>query len=229
MSSDYSDPQVSEEKFRRLREEMVATQILGPGREIKSPQVIAAMRKVPRHEFVPQSLQEYAYEDHPLAIGAGQTISQPYIVAFMTEILQLSQKDRVLEIGAGSGYQSAVLAEVAGWVYTVEVIAALAQESSAILARMGYANIQMKVGDGYNGWIEQAPFDAIIVTCAPDHIPRPLLQQLKLGGRMIIPVGNRNIGQKLVYLKKTDVDTLSRWEVLPVMFVPMTGQAEKQC
>lgn len=204
------------------RQRMVAAQLAGPGREIANPRVLAAMAKVPRHEFVPADLQDFSYQDRPLPIGYGQTISQPYIVAFMTEALAPQPTDRVLEIGTGSGYQAAVLAELVAEVFTLEIIEPLARRAEATLRRLGLGNVQVRAGDGYRGWPEHAPFDAIIVTCAPDEVPPPLVAQLKNGGRMIIPIGTDT--QSLVLLEKRDGNLHER-EVLPVRFVPMTGEA----
>ena len=195
-------------------------------RGIHEERVLAAMAKVPREEFVPPNSRAQSYEDGPLQIGQGQTISQPYIVAFMTEQLQPKRKDRVLEIGTGSGYQAAVLAELAGEVYSIEIIEPLAQTAEATLRRLGYKNVQVKAGDGYKGWPEHAPFDAITVTCAPDHVPQPLIDQLKEGGRMIIPVGG--CGDQELYLLEKKNGELQRRAVLPVRFVPMTGEAQKK-
>jgi len=203
---------------------VIATQFTGPGRNITSTRVLAAMDKVPRHEFVPERLRSAAYEDYPLPIGCGQTISQPYIVAFMTEQLELHSKDRVLEIGTGSGYQAAVLAELAGEVFSIEILSELAERAANDLARLGYANVHVRTGDGYYGWPEHAPFDAIIVTCAPEVVPGPLAEQLGEDGRMIIPIGPSGC-QELVLLHKYK-GQLERRSVLPVRFVPMTGQAE---
>jgi protein-L-isoaspartate(D-aspartate) O-methyltransferase len=203
------------------RERMVQTQLAG--RDIRDPRVLAAMAKVPRHEFVPEPLRRQAYEDRPLPLGQGQTISQPYIVAFMTEHLQLEDTDRVLEIGTGSGYQAAILAELVAEVHSIEIVEPLASQARATLDRLGYSKIHLKTGDGYQGWAEYAPFDAVIVTCAPDHVPAPLIDQLKEGGRMIIPVGESHT-QELVLLEKQG-GTLQRRAILPVRFVPMTGQA----
>ena len=195
-------------------------------RGIHEERVLAAMAKVPREEFVPPNSRAESYEDGPLQIGQGQTISQPYIVAFMTEQLQPKRKDRVLEIGTGSGYQAAVLAELAGDVYSIEIIEPLAKTAEATLRRLGYKNVQVKAGDGYKGWPEHAPFDAITVTCAPDHVPQPLIDQLKEGGRMIIPVGG--FGDQELYLLEKKNGELERRAVLPVRFVPMTGEAQKK-
>jgi protein-L-isoaspartate(D-aspartate) O-methyltransferase len=187
--------------------------------------VLAAMSKVPREEFVPADERAAAYTDNPLPIGYDQTISQPYIVAFMTEQLHPKPSDRVLEIGTGSGYQAAILAELVAEVYTIEIAGPLARNAEATLVHLGYKNVRMKVGDGYKGWPENAPFDAITVTCAPDRVPRPLTDQLKEGGRMIIPVGDR-FAQELYLLEKKN-GQLKESAVLPVRFVPMTGEALK--
>ena len=188
--------------------------------------VLAAMAKVPRQEFVPDSLREESYGDHPLPIGYGQTISQPFVVAFMTEQIRPKQTDRVLEIGTGSGYQAAILAELVAEVYSIEIIEPLATQAAATLRRLGYKNVHVKAGDGYKGWPEHAPFDAIIVTCAPDRVPAPLTEQLKNGGRMIIPVGS-GFDQELYLLEKKNGE-LRHSAVLPVRFVPMTGESERQ-
>ena len=202
------------------RQRMVAEQLLGPGRDITNAKVLAAIGKVPRHEFVPERLRSMAYQDSPLPIGYNQTISQPYIVAFMTERLEPKPTDRVLEIGTGSGYQAAVLAELVAEVNTIEIIEPLAKGAEETLKRLGYKNVHVRAGDGYKGWPEAAPFDGIIVTCAPDHIPKPLIEQLKEGGRMIIPVGEW-YDQKLYLLRKNG-GRLEQKAVLPVRFVPMT-------
>jgi protein-L-isoaspartate(D-aspartate) O-methyltransferase len=212
--------------YAALRREMVRTQLVPPARDITDARVLTAMGKVPRHEFVPPNLRGEAYADHPLPIGHGQTISQPYIVAFMTEQLAPKATDRVLEIGTGSGYQAAVLAELVARVYTIEIVEPLAERARKDLARLGYTNVTVRAGDGYQGWPEAAPFDAIIVTCAPDHVPAPLAAQLKEGGRMSIPVGTLG-GQELYLLEKRNGE-LKRQAVLPVRFVPMTGEAEKR-
>lgn len=204
------------------RARMVTTQIERRG--VSSPNVLAAMRAVPRHEFVPPSVRNEAYQDYPLPIGFGQTISQPYIVAAMTEALRLRPSDKVLEIGTGSGYQAAVLALLVSNVYSIEIIPELAQRAAADLARLGYTNVHVRAGDGYAGWPEHAPFDAIIVTCAPEDIPQPLVEQLAEGGRMVIPVGDR-WGQSLVRMTKRG-GTLHREDLMSVIFVPMTGAAQ---
>src|SRR5438876_4525401 len=206
------------------RQKMVEEQLKPRG--IHDERVLATMAKVPREEFVPQNMRPQSYADSALPIGHDQTISQPYIVAFMTEQLRLSPTDRVLEIGTGSGYQAAILAELAREVYTIEIVAPLAQSAEAALQRLGYKNVHVKVGDGYKGWPEHAPFDAIIVTCAPDKVPQPLTDQLKEGGRMVIPVGER-FAQQLYLLEKKN-GQLKESVTLPVRFVPMAGEGTKQ-
>jgi protein-L-isoaspartate(D-aspartate) O-methyltransferase len=218
-------PLAADDAFALERKRMVAEQIAGPGRGITNARVLAAMTKVPRHEFVPGPQRSLAYQDHPLPIGHDQTISQPYVVAFMTEQLDPKPADRVLEIGTGSGYQAAVLAELVAQVYTIEIIAELASQAAALIKRLSYTNVHVRAGDGYKGWPEAAPFDAIIVTCAPEKVPLPLIEQLRDGGRLVIPVGSAG-AQQLVVLRKRG-DQLERREVLPVLFVPMTGQAQQ--
>jgi len=210
--------------FAAERQRMVQQQLMARG--INDPRVLAAMAKVPREEFVPQDVRAESYTDGPLPIGHGQTISQPFIVAFMTEQLRPSAKDRVLEIGTGSGYQAAILTELVAEVYTIEIIETLAKNAEATLERLGYKNVHVKVGDGYKGWPEHAPFDAVIVTCAPDHVPQPLVDQLKEGGRMIIPVGG--FGDQELYLLEKKNGQLEQRAVLPVRFVPMAGEAEER-
>ncbi len=205
------------------RRRMVTEQLVARG--ISNPKVLEAMRRVPRHEFVPALMRSAAYTDRPLPIGHDQTISQPFIVAFMTEALDPRPTDRVLEIGTGSGYQAAVLAGLVAQVYTIEIVAPLGERARADLARLKYANVHVRVGDGYEGWPEHAPFDAIIVTCSPEHVPQPLVDQLRDGGRMIIPVGSPMLGQELVLLEKRAGAVVKR-EVMPVRFVPMTGKAQ---
>ncbi len=207
--------------YAALRERMVATQLRPPTRDITNALVLAAMAKVPRHEFVPEKYRDEAYEDSPLPIGYSQTISQPYIVAFMTEKLEPHPGDRVLEVGTGSGYQAAVLAELVAEVYTIEIVEPLAQRARTDLDRLGYRNVRVRTGDGYQGWPDAAPFDAIIVTCAPDHVPQPLVEQLKEGGRMMIPVGP--LGEQQLYLLEKRGGEVHRQSVLGVRFVPMTG------
>jgi len=203
---------------------MVRDQLLASGRDITNARVLAVMGKVPRHEFVPEDQRSLAYEDRPLPIGHGQTISQPYIVALMTEKLEPRPTDRVLEIGTGSGYQAAVLAALVKEVYTVEIIEPLAERAAADLKRLGCTNVFVRAGDGYRGWAGAAPFDAIIVTCAPEQVPQPLVTQLKDGGRIVIPIGPAE-NQQLVLLRKQG-DRLEKSEVIPVRFVPMTGAAQ---
>jgi protein-L-isoaspartate(D-aspartate) O-methyltransferase len=206
---------------RKARMSMVETQIAGRG--VRDRRVLDALRAVPRHLFVPLEMQPYAYLDTPLPIGHGQTISQPYIVGFMSEALKLRPQDRVLEIGTGSGYQAAVLALLVREVYTIEIVEPLGTSASERLQRLGYTNVKVRVGDGYKGWPEAAPFDAIIVTAAPGHIPRPLLDQLAPGGRLVIPVGESV--QTLVRVHRT-AKGFQKERLLPVRFVPMTGKAE---
>lgn len=214
----------AQDLYAPARERMVREQLRSYDRDIRDQRVLDAMRTVPRHELVPEELRAMAYDDRPLPIGYGQTISQPYIVAFMTEQLRPRPTDRVLEIGTGSGYQAAVLSPLVAEVYTIEIVAPLAERATRDLQRLGCANVQVRAGDGYLGWPEAAPFDAIIVTCAPEAVPQPLVEQLKEGGRMIIPVGPSGGAQTLVRLQKTG-GKLKRTDVLAVRFVPMTGQA----
>jgi protein-L-isoaspartate(D-aspartate) O-methyltransferase len=205
------------------RRTMVESQITARG--VTDPAVLEAVRKVPRHRFVPESRQKYAYEDRPLPIGHGQTISQPYIVALMTELADVKPGDRVLEVGTGSGYQAAMLAELGVRVYSIEIIEPLAEQAKAALAATGYADrVELRVGDGYAGWPEHAPFDAIVVTAAPPRIPEPLKQQLRVGGRLVIPVGQSF--QRLLRITRTEAG-FEEENVLPVRFVPMTGRAQR--
>lgn len=215
---------MTDDQFAQARDRMVDKQLIGRGRPVFDPRVLAAMRKVPRHELVPAEVRELAYADRPLRIGYKQTISQPYIVAFMTHQLRPEPDDRVLEVGTGSGYQAAVLAQLVRDIYTIEIVEPLAKRATRDLQRLGYDNVHVRAGDGYRGWPEAAPFDAITVTCAPEAVPQPLVEQLKDGGRMIIPVGPTNRVQELVLLEKVD-GNLRRTEVLDVVFVPMTGEA----
>ena len=210
--------------FAAQRTRMVERQLQARG--IKDERVLAAMAKVPREEFIPVAARADAYEDGPLPIGYDQTISQPYIVAFMTEQLRPKPSDRVLEIGSGSGYQAAILAELVADIYTIEIVEPLAKTAEATLQRLGYKNVHIKVGDGYKGWPEKAPFDAIIVTCAPENVPQPLTDQLKDGGRMIIPVGER-FAQQLYLLEKRN-GQLKESTTLPVRFVPMKREGQKK-
>lgn len=202
----------------RFRESMVESQIIDRG--ITNPDVLRAMRKVPRHLFVPDGYRARAYGDYPLPIGEGQTISQPYIVAFMTEALGPKPGDRVLEIGTGSGYQAAILGEIVKDVYSIEIVEVLGKRAERTLTDLGYTNIHLKIGDGYKGWPEAAPFDSVIVTCAPEHIPQPLVDQLREGGRIIIPVGKEGAVQQLVIGVKSG-GRIQTEEVKPVRFVPM--------
>ncbi len=211
----------STSEFAGERQKMVQEQLKPRG--IHDERVLAAMAKVPREAFIPENTRDKSYTDSALPIGHDQTISQPFIVAIMTEQLRLQPTDRVLEIGTGSGYHAAILAELVRDVYTVEIIEPLAKDASARLARLGYSNAHVKIGDGYQGWPEVAPFDAIIVTCAPDKVPQPLTQQLKEGGRMIIPVGT-GLDQQLFLLEKKDGQMAQR-AILPVRFVQMAGEA----
>ncbi len=213
----------SEEKYALARKRMVETQIVARG--VSNERVLDAMLKVERHKFVPIYLRAFAYTDRPLPIGEGQTISQPYIVALMTELLSLHGDEKVLEIGTGSGYQAAVLAELSKEVYTIEILEPLAKRADKLLKNLGYGNITVKCGDGFIGWEEYAPFDGIIVTCAPEKVPEPLIEQLAEGGRMVIPVGD--VWQKLKLLEKKRGKVKSK-SVIPVRFVPMTGEAQQK-
>jgi protein-L-isoaspartate(D-aspartate) O-methyltransferase len=208
--------------FAAARGRMVDTQLASRLRGITDARVLEAMRTVPRHEFVPEEMRPFAYDDRPLPIGHDQTISQPFI----TEALDPKPGQRVLEVGTGSGYQAAVLARLVKEVFSIEIVEPLAQTAKATLARLAIKNVHVRAGDGYKGWPDAAPFDSIIVTCAPDHIPEPLIDQLKPGGRMIIPVGGRTV-QELILLEKSS-GQLKRRAVLPVRFVPMTGEASSK-
>jgi len=216
-------PATAGRDFAAEREQMVQQQIVMRG--VTAPRLLAALRKVPREAFVPEPVRDLSYTDQPLPIGEDQTISQPYVVAVMTEKLELKPTDRVLEIGTGSGYQAAILAELAAEVYTIEIVESLGKRAEATLQRLGYKNVHVKIGDGYQGWPEHAPFDAVIVTCAPEKVPRPLVEQTKEGGRIIVPVGSPN-DQQLYLLQKSE-GRLEQRAILPVLFVPMTGEAEK--
>jgi protein-L-isoaspartate(D-aspartate) O-methyltransferase len=204
------------------RADMVASQIAARG--VRDARVLAAMRKVPRHSFVPADQQGDAYADHPLPIGHAQTISQPYIVGIMTELLAPQPGDKVLEIGTGSGYQAAVLAELVREVYTIEIVEPLARRAEQTLRQLGYRSVRVRAGDGYRGWPEAAPFDAIIVTAAPGHVPRPLKEQLAVGGRLVIPVGD--LYQELRVITRRADGGFDERSVIPVRFVPMTGEAQ---
>jgi protein-L-isoaspartate(D-aspartate) O-methyltransferase len=207
--------------FEFQRQQMVRQQIRARG--VKDRRVLEAMAKVPREEFIPADQRPHAYEDGPLPIGEGQTISQPYIVALMTELLEVKKAGKVLEIGTGSGYQAAVLAELTPHVYTIEIIPTLAQRAEKTLKRLGYSTVKVRTGDGYLGWPEQAPFDGIIVTCAPEKVPEPLKEQLAEGGRMVIPVGPQWTSQTLYVLRKRG-SKLEQTAVIPVRFVPMVRE-----
>jgi protein-L-isoaspartate(D-aspartate) O-methyltransferase len=215
-----SGPEARAAERRRMVDEQIR------GRGIADPAVLAAMERVPRHLFVPENERGEAYADHPLPIGYGQTISQPYIVAMMSDLLDVEPGDRVLEIGTGSGYQAAVLSRIAGEVYTVEIVKPLGERARRTLADLGYTNVHVRIGDGYKGWPEKAPFDGILVTAAPPTVPEPLLKQLKVGGHLVLPVG-RVIQNLYVFTKRAD-GGFDKKEVLPVLFVPMTGEAQKQ-
>lgn len=208
--------------WRKQRLQMVETQIVRRG--IKDSLVLEAMKSAPRHLFVPEKIRDESYRDGPLPIGSDQTISQPYIVAIMTELLQVDSSSRVLEIGTGSGYQAAVLAEIVDSVYTIEIIPTLAERAGSILDSLKYDNISVRAGDGYSGWPEAAPFDGIIVTAAVPRLPEPLIEQLKPQGRMVVPVGD--YGQDLMVVTKTDSGVV-RKSIIPVRFVPMTGEIRK--
>jgi protein-L-isoaspartate(D-aspartate) O-methyltransferase len=215
-----------EPDYADARQRMVEEQLAAPRSDITHPGALKAMTEVPRHEFVPAPLRDYAYYDQPLPIGYGQTISQPYVVAFMTEKLDPKPSDRVLEIGTGSGYQAAILSALVAEVYSIEIVEPLAERARETLARRGYRNVKARQGDGYRGWPEAAPFDAVIVTCAPDHVPQALVDQLKDGGRMVIPVGEADEAQTLYLLRKKG-GKMEREAILPVRFVPMTGEGAK--
>jgi len=198
-----------------------------PYQAVEDPKVLQAMRSVPRHLFVPEEYRDLAYRNSPLLIGYKQTISQPFIVAHMSELLELKPEHRVLEIGTGSGYQAAVLGELCKHVYTIEIVAPLGKKATKLLKELGYDHVQVRIGDGYEGWSEAAPFDRIIVTCAPEKIPQPLLDQLIPGGRMVIPVGGQYETQYLVEVTKDKKGRISKKEHYPVRFVPMTGKSKE--
>ncbi len=215
-------PATSADPFLPRRLAMVETQIEARG--VADERVLEAMRRVPRHRFVPASLVDSSYADHPLPIGHRQTISQPYIVALMTELVRPRPGTKVLEVGTGSGYQAAVLAECTKEVYTIEIVPELARQAAALLEELGYRNVHARAGDGFDGWPDAAPFDAIVVTAAPERIPQPLLDQLAPGGRLVIPLGAG--AQDLVLVERT-ADGFRRETVTPVRFVPMTGKAQE--
>jgi protein-L-isoaspartate(D-aspartate) O-methyltransferase len=209
----------AQDPYQVQRQQMVSEQI--ERRDIRKPEVLRAMRATPRHLFVPERLRSQAYEDHPLPIGYGQTISQPYIVGLMTQLLEAEKSHKLLEIGTGSGYQAAVLSPLVKHVYTVEIVPELARSSGALLKKLGYANVTVRHGDGYLGWPEEAPFDRIILTAAPREVPKALLDQLKAGGRLVAPVGGRVFAQDLIVVDRSADGKLHRRSVIPVMFVPM--------
>jgi len=213
------DPALTE-----ARQQMVEEDLAGPRRDITDRRVLEAMSRVPRHLFVPEDLRYMAYADRPLPIGHGQTISQPYIVALMTQLVEPKPESKALDVGTGSGYQAAVLAELCEEVYSIEIVEPLADEAKKRLADLGYKNITVRHGDGYRGWKEHAPFDLIIVAAAPDHVPQPLVDQLAPGGRLVIPVGDWH--QELILIEKAEDGTVRRKSVIPVAFVPMTGEAQ---
>jgi protein-L-isoaspartate(D-aspartate) O-methyltransferase len=220
-----STAQSPDELFARLRLAMVAEQL--ESRDIKDKHVLEAMRRVPRHLFVPLSIRDRAYVDYPLPIGEDQTISQPYIVALMTQCLELKGQENILEIGTGSGYQAAVLSLLASRVYSIEINAALAESARNLLQSLKYANVDVRTGDGFFGWPEKGPFDGIIVTCAARRVPGPLFEQLKEGGRMVIPVGETGEGQRLIRVRKLK-GKANQEELSLVLFVPMLGQDKKK-
>lgn len=222
VSCNFVHPQ--EKNFSVLRNKMVDEQIAARG--ISDESILNVMKKVERHLFVPPSQINFAYEDRPLEIGYGQTISQPFIVAYMTQIVALEKTSKVLEIGTGSGYQAAILAELCDSVYTIEIIPELGLKADSLLKKLNYNNVKVKIGDGYKGWPEHASFDAIIVTCAPTQVPEPLKEQLAEGGRMIIPVGPQNKVQELILLRKKN-NRLIQKSIFPVRFVPMMEEENK--
>jgi protein-L-isoaspartate(D-aspartate) O-methyltransferase len=221
----HAEPSAAQDRQARMVAE-IAAMARETGAETGRPRlgdaVMAAMGKVPRHRFVPFPQQIFAYDNHPLPIGEGQTISQPYIVALMTDLLDPKPGDTVLEVGTGSGYQAAVLAELVAKVYTIEIVEPLGKRAKLLLGELGYRNVEVRIGDGYNGWLEAAPFDSIIVTAAPGEIPKPLVDQLKPGGRMVIPVGGSSDVQQLLLVEKRPDGTAATKRTLPVRFVPLT-------
>ncbi len=221
--SDAFDPSADDDRFRDARRTMIEHHLRK--RDITDVRVLDAMQRVPRHRFVPDKVRDSAYEDRPLPIGRGQTISQPYIVALMTQLARPKPDSRALDVGTGSGYQAAVLGELCREVYSIEIVEELAERASALLERQGYDNIHVRSGDGYQGWKEHAPFDLIIVAAAPAHVPKPLIEQLAPGGRMIIPVGQ--FQQDLMIIEKSEDGTVKQWAEIPVAFVPMTGEAQR--
>lgn len=227
----FSTHVIAEDEYRQQRDalvDIIKAEVMSTrdylNRQALDEQVFAALRKVPRHEFVRDTERPYAYENRPLPIGYGQTISQPYIVAVMTDLLKLKKTDRVLEIGTGSGYQAAILAELAGSVYSIEIVEQLGKQAAENLKRAGYGVVNTRLGDGYYGWETESPFDAIVVTAVASHIPPPLIKQLKPGGRMVIPVGAQFMTQYLVLVTKGDDGKVTTRQILPVSFVPLTGK-----
>lgn len=214
-----TDDRFAEERYAMVRDTVAS-------RDVTDENVLRAMRTVPRHELVPEDQRDDSYEDHPLPIGHDQTISQPYIVGLMTQLAEVDRGDTVLEVGTGSGYQAAVLAEMGVEVYSIEIVEPLAERAAADLERLGYDSVHVRAGDGYRGWPEHAPFDAIIITAAPPRIPEPLKEQLKVGGRMVVPVGPDGGHQELMVLTRTEAGFDQR-TVIPVRFVPMTGEAQE--
>jgi protein-L-isoaspartate(D-aspartate) O-methyltransferase len=215
----------AQDAWAPLRHQMVEEQIRERG--VRQPEVLRAMDTVPRHSFVPADRRDQAYGDEPLPIGWGQTISQPYIVALMTELLELDRGDKVLEIGTGSGYHAAVLSRVAGEVFSIEIIDQLGRQAESTLGSLGYDNVRVRIGDGYKGWPEEAPFDAIILTAAPPRIPQPLIDQLRVGGRMVVPEGGSFV-QDLLLITKLPNGSIEKRPVTPVRFVPMTGEVQQK-
>jgi len=213
------DVVINEDTFARQRKRMVEEQIAFRG--VTDSAVLAAMEAVPRHQFIPGENRAYSYYDQPVPIGYGQTISQPYIVAFMTELLKVGKDDVVLEVGTGSGYQAAVLSKIVRQVYTIEIVTPLGEDACARLKTMGYGNVEVRIGDGYKGWPAHAPFDAIIVTAAAEHVPQPLIDQLKPGGRLVIPVGGVYDVQDLMLITKDAASKVVKESVIPVRFVPL--------
>jgi protein-L-isoaspartate(D-aspartate) O-methyltransferase len=220
-----AEPTGQEELYAEQRRRMVEHQLRG--RDITDRRVLEAMGRVPRHRFVPRAARQHSYNDWPAPIGHGQTISQPYIVALMTQLAQPKPDARALDVGTGSGYQAAVLAELVKKVYSIEIVRPLAEDAGARLAALGYKNIEVRCGDGYRGWKEHAPFDVIIVAAAPDHIPQPLIDQLAPGGRLVIPVGGFFQNQNLIVVEKKPDGSIRQRNVAPVAFVPMTGEAQE--
>jgi len=223
-SANADEAEYAKERAAMVREVQLYANFARDSGQPLDEEVMRSLNEVERHKFVPESQRRDAYENRPLPIGHGQTISQPYIVALMTELIEPGPEDVVLEIGTGSGYQAAILAKLVKHVYTIEIIRALADEAKGRLARLGYDNVTTKLGDGYYGWKEHGPFDSIIVTAAASHVPPPLIQQLRPGGRMIIPVGDRFTTQQLLLIKKTETGEVITRQITAVRFVPLTGK-----